>query len=68
MVRRVRKEVFTVLMPNSGTYNFIEVSVWISLTKEKGYGFLSGFSSFSFYSVQELNCRNCKRLREFKEI
>jgi hypothetical protein len=26
------------------------------------------FSSFLLYSVQQLNCRNCKRLREFEEI
>jgi hypothetical protein len=25
------------------------------------------FSSFLFYSVQKLNSRNCKRLRELKE-
>jgi hypothetical protein len=28
----------------------------------------SQFSSFLLYSVQKLNWRNCKRVREFEEI
>ncbi len=43
----------------------IEVSVWISQTIGKGVWFSIRFFSFLLYSVQWLNYRNCKRLREF---
>jgi hypothetical protein len=48
----------------------LEVSVWIYLTTGKRVWFSISFSSFFFYnvSVQWLNCKNYKRLREFEVI
>ncbi len=45
----------------------LKVSAWSSETAGKRVWFSIRFSSF-LYSVQQLNCRNCKRLREFEEI
>ncbi len=61
-------------------YNFVEVSehnleifqtmcfCMDFVTLEDGVWFSIRFFSFLFYSVQYLNSRNCKRLREFEEI
>ncbi len=59
-------------------FNFVDVSghnlessqFYMDISNHIGNGvwFSIRFSSFIFYSVQYLNCRNCKRLREFEEI
>ncbi len=61
------------LKPKSWKYNFAEVSghnlesyeIWGFCVKRVWFSIR--FSSFLLYSVQELNCRNWKRLRELSQ-